>query len=879
MRLTTALVTLCLASSPAWAQDPSVVEAPLAEVLPIITAPSVLQYVEAPYPAQAEADGIEGTVTLLIELDETGALTHTEVVGPAGNGFDEAALEAVRQMRFTPARTADGPVPVALEFDYGFTLDEAEPEPNAPPALLPINLIGEVVEMGTRRPVEGAFVSVDGTELTTRTDADGRFELRGVPVGDTLVRVLHPGHVTVDSSIEIFEGEQSEFRFWMRAEAYRNNEVVAVYQKEREEITRRTITMDEARRIPGTFGDPIKVIQTLPGAARSPFGTGLLVIRGSNPEDSAVYVDGVRIPIIYHLTGTTSVLSPDLIQSVDYLPGNYGVQYGRSSGGVVDVKTKDEFEDSRLVWGTDILDSQLYWEGNVGKGENTHGLSLAARRSYIDAFLPLVTGDTGFTIKPRYWDYSAKWVPPTQDENEFFSLFVYGFNDLISLATPDDVAQGSDQDTQGDFRTEYQSHRIIAHYRRALSERWSLDVTPSIGIDTTSFALGQGFQISNTNGLAQVRAELPYVHNPKLTITPGIDLIGGPWQFRFASPFGIADLDDPLGERDPVAFDGHGTAWTVDSYVKAQWRPLDQADKWLLTGGLRANTLLYTYGGSIAEGAGKPYSRVSFDPRFATRFTAFDGGTLKAATGIFHQPAQPFESVGLGTDVDLAFERSWSTTLGFEHQLSQAISWDVDVFYKDLSQLVVQSPDFVGNGSAAFVNSGQGRAYGAEFIIRHAPVNRFFGWVSYTLSHSERQDRPEQEAYLFDFDQTHIFSAQAGYDLPRDFSVSAQVQFVTGNPTRPFDTGVYDVDGNFYNPLALGPYNSDRLPPFFQTSFRLDKLWTFRRWQLNTYVDLINAVRGVNPEFTIYNADYTESAYVRGLPFIPNIGFEVRLYP
>jgi hypothetical protein len=229
--------------------------------------------------------------------------------------------------------------------------------------------------------------------------------------------------------------------------------------------------------------------------------------------------------------------------------------------------------------------------------------------------------------------------------------------------------------------------------------------------------------------------------------------------------------------------------------------------------------------------------------------------------------------------VDLAFERSWSTTLGFEHQLSPAISWDVDLFYKELSQLVVQSPGFVGDGSAAFVNSGQGRAYGAEFILRHAPVNRFFGWVSYTLSRSERQDRPEQEAYLFDFDQTHIFSAQGGYDLPRDFSVSAQVQFVTGNPTRPFNTGVYDVDGNFYNPLALGGYNSERLPPFFQTSFRLDKLWTFRRWQLNTYVDLINAVRGVNPEFTIYNADYTESAYVRGLPFIPNIGFEVRLYP
>ena len=53
--------------------------------------------------------------------------------------------------------------------------------------------------------------------------------------------------------------------------------------------------MEEIRRVPGTFGDPVRVIQNLPGAARSPFGTGALVIRGANPEDSAVYVDGIRI--------------------------------------------------------------------------------------------------------------------------------------------------------------------------------------------------------------------------------------------------------------------------------------------------------------------------------------------------------------------------------------------------------------------------------------------------------------------------------------------------------------------------------------------------------------------------------------------------------
>ena len=42
------------------------------------------------------------------------------------------------------------------------------------------------------------------------------------------------------------------------------------------------------------------------------------------------------------------------------------------------------------------------------------------------------------------------------------------------------------------------------------------------------------------------------------------------------------------------------------------------------------------------------------------------------------------------------------------------------------------------------------------------------------------------------------------------------------------------------------------------------------------YCDLLNVARGVNPEFEIYNYDYTERTYVRGLPFLPSPGFEAK---
>jgi TonB family protein len=871
-----AVIGLAALAAPARAapDDPP----PAEEEEPLTVAPAITRYVEAPYPPEAKAQGIEATVTVLVELDETGAVTSVSLLDGVGMGFDEAAIEAVRQMGFSPAETASGPVPIAFELAYDFKITpEAPPEaPPEPPAELPVNLEGLLRTLGNGRPVVGATVIVAGSDpaIEGKTAEDGTFSLRGVPDGTATLRIVATGFVPLERPVEVVAGEITTANLWMRPESYRENEAVGLYAPQTEEVTRRVLTIDEVRRVPGSFGDPVRIIQTLPGAARTPFGTGFLVIRGSNPEDSGVYVDGVRIPLIYHLTGTTSVLAPDLIEQVAYLPGGYGVQYGRSMGGTIDIKTKDTFETPKLTWGTDILDSQVYYEGPIGKNKK-HGVAIGARRSYVDLFIPIFAPQ-GFTIKPRYWDYQVKWAIPTEGKA---SLFVYGFNDLVELGTPADVAQGSDQDTQGDLRTEYSSHRIVGHVTHPFSDTLSISVTPSVGLDYTLFGLGDSFTLDTYTILSELRVELPWAPTEHVEVVPGVDFLGGFGTFDFASPFRFVDADDPLAERESVSLTGNGTFWGPDPYLKANLRPLADPEALVITPGVRADIVTANYGGDITEGVEAPaWTIVAVDPRLSTRIRVVDPFVLKASTGLYHQPPQPFESVGVGTKLDLGFERAWASSLGFEQQVSQAVKWDVEGFYKDMDDLIVFREEWQGFGDQIFENSGVGRSYGVETILRHLPANHFFGWISYTLSRSERRDRPDAEWYRFDFDQTHILSAQGGYELPAGFGVSAQVQYVTGNPDQPYNSGVFDVDGGFYNPLGTEQEQS-RLPPFFQTSFRVDKVFPFKRWQLETYVDLLNAVRGVNPEFTIYDAQYEEFAYVRGLPFIPNVGVEARFYP
>ena len=849
------------------------------EDLPITKGPEILDYVEAPYPEEAKAEGIEGAVVLIISLTDEGLVEEAEVTAPAGHGFDEAALEAVKAMTFTPAQTAAGPVGVVFEFAYSFTLEPETPEASLP---APVNVTGWLRQMGTRSDVEGATIVVVGTDVVGTTGPDGRFELRGVPSGAWPLKVLHPEHVSLEQNIEVMEGELTDATLWLRSLTYRQNEAVGYYQREKQEVTRRTLTIDEVKRIPGTFGDPVKVIQTLPGAARSPFGTGFLIIRGANPLDSAVYIDGIRVPIIYHLTGTTSVLSPEIVGAVDYLPGGYSTHFGRSMAGVVDVRTKEEFGEPKVVIGADALDAQVWFQGQLGKNKQ-HGLAFGARRSYIDALLPLFTRGTDFVIQPRYWDYQLKWVP-TLDAKNKLSVFIYGFQDLLDIGTPDDVAQGTDQDTQGDFRRRYQSHRITTRWRHEFSDTFKLDLSPSFGFDLIEFGLGNEFKVATDTWLVQLRAEAPWRPHPAIEVVPGLDFIGGPWGFDFKSPFRFEDLNDPLAERDSVGFDGKGTAWSPDAYLNLNVRPLDDRDRWLITPGVRFNSVTFTYGGSINQGIDVGNSTIwGMDGRLATRAVLFQdetsSGTIKASSGLYNQPPQPFQSVGLGTGIDLLPERAWNSSLGFEHQVTPSISWDLDIFYRQMDQLIEFDDAFSGFGDQAFNNAGLGRAYGFELLLRHADTGPFFGWISYTFSRSFRKDDADDDWYPFDFDQPHILSAQGGYNLPFDIGISAQIQVVSGNPETPFDASIFDVDGNFHNGFATGEPNSVRLPTFVQTSFRVDKTWTFRTWQLETYIDFINAIRGVNPEATLYNYDFSESAYVRGLPFIPNLGVEVRFWP
>jgi outer membrane receptor protein involved in Fe transport len=850
--------------------------------------PELIEFVESPFPPAALEDEVQADVLVRLTINEVGEVTEAvvdqvilyrfdeagelveETVSPDQDpyGFSEFAAEATAAFLFSPALDPAGtPVPVQLVWRYGFYFEE-ETEETGPPLAEAVNFAGTVLERETRLPLTGAEVRmtpiVDGAAeaepLVTYADAEGRFEYVALAAGAWRVELSLDGYERGVATEDIVADELTEVTYFLER-AVEEGLVSEVREEAvRREVSRRTLSVSEISRIPGNNGDPVKVIQNLPGVARAPFNGGLVVIRGSAPEDSRIYVGGVFVPLVFHFGGLTSIINAELISELEFIPGAFSVEYGRATGGLINLDTRaprtDGFHGSIDM---DVFDAGFLVEGPIAEGWSFFA---AGRRSYIDAILPaVIPEDAGLalTTAPRYYDYQLKlqWDPSVDHSA---NLFVFGSDDRLEFLL--DEAPGDDPAARGNIETITTFHRARLEIESDFSETISNRFVASIGPQRLSFTLGDDLRFILDTLNFYFRDTFEVRPSEELALRVGLDIDAYLFDISIRAPrppkegeFGII-----LGSADVITSDIENEwFYTPATFAEAEWTV---ADVLTLVPGVRLD-----YFNRI--------ERWSVDPRFAARWEVTDDWRLEAAVGIFHQAPQPDESDETFGNPDLGLEWAVHYVLGFEHDFNDYLNLELQLFWKDLNDLVTRSDAVVERDGEqvleAYNNSGEGRAYGAELLFRHELSEGFFGWISYTLSRSERIDGPGEPYRLFSFDQTHILSVLGSYELGRGWSVGARFRYVTGNPDTPLFEGTYDADADAYVRVA-GETNSRRDGAFHQLDIRIDKEWEFDDWNLSLYLDVSNVYNRGNPEATNYNFDYSESRTITGLPIIPSLG-------
>jgi TonB family protein len=830
----------------------------------VVRTPPVLKRDDgAEYPKQALDDGIrvETSVMLILEVDTNGLVRKATVDVPVGHGFDEAALAAGQKLVFEPATKDGKPVAARIRFKYTFP---------APPSALE----GRVLDRATDAPIAGAQITAtdpDGHAITTTSGPDGRWELHKLKPGHYSLEIASGGYTVERAELDLVAGSAARVTQRMShatpnaavtplggtpapspsasaAPADEPETVEVKGTRPAREVTVFTIDQREMERIPGTNGDALKSLLNLPGVARPPGFAGILIVRGSAPQDTQIFVDGTPIPIVYHFGGLSSVVPSEMLQKIDFYPGNFSAQYGRAMGGIVDVGIKSPTDKIHALAQADFIDARALVEGPIGDGWK---FAVAARRSYFDLWLKpvLESATAGVSAAPVYYDYQALIQKDFNSHESLRALF-FGSDDKLAIFT-NSVNSGAPTLTGG-ISSHQGFYRFQLRFLDKLDKDTELRAVGAVGEDYVDFAIGSIFLHVAQYPITS-RIELARRLAPGMTINFGVDMFYAPYSVDAQLPplqRPGQPPSGPFGTSPAVAENSTGSSFMPAVYTELEIVPWAGAR---IVPGLRLDYTQATQAWDLA-------------PRFIMRQdlqSDYPRTTLKGGAGMFFQPPQVQETDPVFGTVGLVSNRAIHYDLGVERELTRQIDVSFEGFYKQLDYLTVQS---VGS-------TGSGRAFGTELLIRYKPDARFFGWLAYTLSRSERRDGPGDPLYLSEFDQTHILTVLGSYRLGRGWELGARFRLVSGNPYTPSTYGFYDENIGSYLALTSYPLNGSRLPPFHQLDVRVDKTWKYENnVKFSMYLDIQNVYDQQNIEGISYDYNYTHSTFVNGLPIIPSFG-------
>jgi TonB family protein len=868
--------SVSLVSGQARAAEPPA--PPKREVVP----PKLVKFVEADFPPSELAAEKGATVTLQIAITETGEVAGVAVLGSAGPAFDAAAVAAAQQFVFEPARVNGKAIPVRITYRYEFTWT---------PTLIPkttAEFEGTVRERQGKQPVAGVKVALD-TGAFAVTDAQGHFVFHDVPPGVHSVTLSGERLTTIATSESLDVGKKLDAIYEIDKKPEKTAgdegddlEIEVTAPRLDKQVVATEVAAEQGRKVPGTQGDVLKVVEDLPGVARAAVGSGTLVVWGADPADTRVYMNDVRIPNLYHDGGFRSVIQSDMVRSVELIPGGYGPAYGRGLGGLVNVQLRrlDEagFHGSASV---DTLDASLSVRDEVA--DHLH-FAIGGRKSYLDAIVHAVESqNVGAVVPiPRYYDGQARVA---YDLGEHESIEVGGLlsSDATSytVLSPDPLLTNS-QTTGLVFG------RVYVRYEKHTQDGATIAITPSWGEDysTLNNLFGNTpTQVANTSNVFGLRGSWRGPVAPFLSIGVGIDA-----EVVASSIQRVGSLTSPPREGDIYVFgqapSGQTTAdtWTttigsVAPYVEADFAPF--GDRLHLVPGVRLEPY-FTDTSKLVPPAAFGTSVVGYssedrviEPRISLRYALTPRVSAKLAFGLYHQPPNGQDMSAIFGTPTLSLSQAEHYVAGGAVKLTPTLDIEITGFLSESQDLVTRNESSTPPLANALVQEGIGRSFGTQFLLRQQQIGPFFGWISYTISRSERRDHPDVDWRLFDYDQTHVFTALGSFDLGRGFEIGARFRFATGFPRTPVvGPANYDTLTGIYEP-SFGLHNSIRIPPFYALDGRLSKHFKFGKTELEAYLDVQNVTNHANPEEILYNPSYTSRGYITGLPILPVLGARV----
>ena len=693
-------------------------------------------------------------------------------------------------------------------------------------------------EKGNGRPIKRAEVRIGTT--SSYTDPQGRVD---VTLGDDETKILINKKAFEQRIITVKKGDKSPLELFLLPDEPDDEEIIIVGKK-RPEASKKSVTVRETKRI-APQGDPAQITKLLPGVQSSGFSTDVIV-RGSAPEDSSYFIDGIQTPSIFHQVQNLSVITDKLIKDVAFTAGGFGPQYGEATGGIVSLQTTDEipeFANTQFKLNVPFYIG-LFHESPISEDQS---VAISIRKSLLENILPKVLPkDLGTTVIPFFEDVNLRYLKT--DEHGFYKFTTIYSRDGLSLSTPFDESDSED----GKLNLNFDNRFIILGLERSyrFNDNWSVSSTPYFRLSRIKIAGGQdSFYLNNRS--FTLRTEFRYKLDRRRYIYLGLEPNVINAEVEAKAP--IVDSSDPFADSEGA--ERISAEQTVKGYNIGAWAAVDlELSDVLLRPGMR---LSYDY----------LINKSILDPRLSGQYKLSKDHTLKAAIGQYSVAPSPQESSKQFGNPKLGYEISNHYILGVESNWGKRWTSDIQLFRKRTYNLIFSSPT-----SERYAGTGTRLTDGFELFIRRNLTQKLFGWLAYTYSISRERKSDDTPIFNSEYDQTHNLQLISSYRVTAIVDLGMRVKYTSGFPYTPVEGSTYEANLDKYLPIydRLNP-NKKRLPDSHSVDLFVTYDSLFDYWKLSYQLGIQFLSFTEQATNIQYNYDYSKTEFVRSLPPIPYI--------
>ncbi|WP_280228747.1 TonB-dependent receptor [Bacteroides fragilis] len=712
---------------------------------------------------------------------------------------------------------------------------------------------GTVIDKASRQPLEFINVLILGLGRGAVTDAEGHFNIQEVPPGIYRLQASAVGYKTVLTPEYIVSTKDLTIQIETEENLTELEGVTVTASPFRRDLESpvglRIIGLQEIEKSPGANRDISRIVQSYPGVAFSPAGyRNDLIVRGGSPSENRFYLDGVEIPNINHFStqgasgGPVGIINADLIREVNFYTGAFPADKGNSLSSVLDFKLRDgDMERNSLKATLGASEVSLASNGHLGKKTS---YLVSVRQSYLQFLFDML----GLPFLPTFTDAQFKLKTRFNTTNELTVLGLGGI-DNMKLNTKLDGE-----------KAEY----ILSYLPKIQQETFTLGAVYRhyAGAHVQSVVISHSYlnnrntkHLNNDESSAEnLSLKLRSVEQETKFRIENASTFGN-WKVNLGANLDYSQYTNTTFQR--VYIDG-GKTFDYHTYL-GFWR-------WGLFGTIsyatpdeRFTTSLGVRTDANNFSSGMKGMSDQLSPRLSLSYRLTDGVYLSGNAGLYYQ-LPPYTGLGFkdnnGKLVNkyLRYMRVSQESIGLSWRPRNTFELSIEGFYKKYDKIPFSIVDGIplackGNdygviGNEALSSTSQGRAYGAEILMKWLIAKKLNLSSSFTLFKSEYRNNKESEYIASAWDNRYIFNMSGTYNFPHNWSLGMKVSCIGGAPYTPYDIDksslvtAWNAQGRPY--YDYGQYNTGRLPAFGQLDVRVDKTFYLKRCMLGFYIDLQN---------------------------------------